>query len=130
MSEIAVGNIVGSNLFNLLAAFGVSAIAGGGIPVPDPAIAIDLPVSLLVTLVALPALALGLWVTRWEGGLLLAGYAGYVAYLVYRAVAPVPAPAAGLWLLAGLAGLAVLITAAGFGLSRTPHRERTVPWNP
>ena len=65
--DIAVGNVVGSNLFNLLAVLGAGAIAGGGIAVPDAVVTNDIPVSLLVALVALPALAFGLVLQWWKG---------------------------------------------------------------
>ncbi len=109
--DIAVGNIVGSNIFNLLAVMGASAMAGGGLPVPQATISTDLPVSLLVTLVALPALALGLYVSRWEGVVLLVGYITYVGYLILDGTASPSAPTARVWLLVGLgvAALAILV---------------------
>lgn len=125
--DIAVGNIVGSNIFNLLAVLGASALAAGGIPVPDAAVATDLPVSLVVTLIALPALALGLSVARWEGVLLLGGYISYVAYLVHDATADPSAPAARTGLLAGLVLLAVAITLVGVALQRRARRVAAEP---
>jgi cation:H+ antiporter len=117
--DIAVGNIIGSNLFNLLAVLGASALAGGGIAVPEGAVRTDLPVALLVTLVVLPALALGLSVARWEGALLLGAYLGYLGYLVLDATGD-PAAAAGRgWLLGGLAVLAVVITVVGLVIERS-----------
>lgn len=120
--DIAVGNIVGSNLFNLLAVLGASALAAGGIPVPQAAISTDLPVSLAVTLVALPALALGLSVARWEGALLLGGYVAYLAYLLYDATADAPATGARAGLLGGLLLVAVVITVVGVTLERRGRR--------
>ena len=120
--DIAVGNIVGSNIFNLLAVLGAAAVAGNGVPVPAEAIATDIPVALLVVLVALPALAMGLLVTRWEGALLLAGYAAYVAYLAFDASASPTAPAARVWLLAGL-----LATAGAITLISAVARSRGAP---
>lgn len=111
--DIAVGNVVGSNLFNLLAVLGAAAIAGGGIVVPDAVVTGDLPVALLVTLVALPALASGLAVQRWEGVLLVAGYVGYVTVLVLAGVASPAAPAAQTLLLVGLGALALLLAVIG-----------------
>jgi cation:H+ antiporter len=116
--DIAVGNVVGSNMFNLLAVLGAAALAGGGIDVPVEAVTTDLPVALLVTLVALPALALQLSVARWEGGLLLAAYAGYVGYLVLRATDSAAAATGRLGLLAGLALLAVVVTVIGLAIDR------------
>jgi cation:H+ antiporter len=115
--DIAVGNIVGSNLFNLLAVLGFSALAGGGVAVPAQAISTDLPVALLVTAIALPALALGLSVVRWEGTLLLAAYVAYVTYLVGTATRGAT-DVGRIVLLGGLAALAVVITAAGWIVER------------
>ena len=113
--DIAVGNVVGSNLFNLLAVLGAAALAGGGIDVPAAVIATDLPVALLVALVALPALAIGLTLQPWEGALLIAGYLGYVAYLVVGATG---GGAGRMALFAGLGLLAVVLVIAGVLLDR------------
>jgi cation:H+ antiporter len=112
--DIAVDNVVGSNLFNLLAVLGLATLlaAPEGVPVAGEALTGAFPVALLVTLVALPALATGLVVERWEGGLLLA-YAGYVASLVLSGAGSPAAPAARIRLLAALAVLAVLLVAVG-----------------
>jgi cation:H+ antiporter len=82
--DIALGNVVGSNLFNTLAVVG---IAGTIHPMTiDPAVLYrDLPVMALLT-VSLFLLGRG-WrgqgrINRFEGGLLLACYIGYTAYLV------------------------------------------------
>lgn len=122
--DIAVGNIVGSNMFNLLGVLGASAVAGGGIAVPAEAVATDLPVALLVACVALPALALGLSVDRWEGALLLLGYLGYVGYLILRATGDPAAAGGRVALLAGLVVLAVVITVAGFAIERQRARRQ------
>ncbi len=81
-SDLAVGNVVGSNLFNLLGVFGTASVVGGVIPIPDAVIQTDFPVAVLVSLIALPVLASGLRVERWEGTMLLLAYAVYVAYLI------------------------------------------------
>ena len=111
--DIAVGNIICSNIFNLLAVLGASADAKGGLDDPDATIVTDLPVARLVTLIALPALALGRSISRWEGVVLLAAYVGYVGYLALAATSSPAAPDARLWLLVGLAAAAVLIVAVG-----------------
>jgi len=84
--DIAVGNVVGSNLFNLLAVLGLtSAAAPGGVAVARAALAFDLPVMLLVALVCLPVFFTGRRVARAEGALFLAGYVAYTVYLVLHA---------------------------------------------
>jgi cation:H+ antiporter len=80
--DIAVGNVVGSNLFNLLLVLGgAAAVAPRGLGVAADALTLDLPFSLVVMVVVLPVLAIGLTVRRWEGALLVTGYVGYAAVL-------------------------------------------------
>jgi cation:H+ antiporter len=84
--DIAVGNVIGSNLFNMAAVLGITALAApGGVPVPGPALAFDLPVMVAVAVVCLPLFFTGQAVARWEGVLLLAYYGAYVLYLVLDA---------------------------------------------
>jgi cation:H+ antiporter len=86
-SDIAVGNAVGSNIFNLLGVLGVGALAGsGGIPVADRVLAFDLPVMLFVALVTLPVFYIDHRISRLEGGLLLSYYALYVTLTIMHAV--------------------------------------------
>ena len=81
--EIAVGNVVGSNLFNLLAVLGATAaVAPGGVPVPQGALTFDIPVVIATAVVCLPIFFTGMEISRWEGGLFLAYYGAYTAYLV------------------------------------------------
>ncbi len=82
--DIAVGNIVGSNIFNLLLVGGAaSALAAGGLGVADVAVRVDLPLMILVAVACLPVFFTGLRVDRWEGAMFL-GY--YVAYSIYLAL--------------------------------------------
>lgn len=92
--DIAVGNAVGSNVFNLLAVLGVSGIvAPGGIPVARGALDFDIPVMIAVTVACLPIFFTGHLIARWEGALFLAYYIAYTTYLLldaagHDAVAP------------------------------------------
>jgi len=83
-SDIALGNVVGSNLFNIMAIGGlVAVVAPVGLP---PGGMLDLLVMALLTIVLLPiAIRSGRTITRGEGAFLLALY---VAYLVYRLTQP------------------------------------------
>lgn len=83
---IAVGNVVGSNIFNLLAVLGLaSLVSPSGMAVAPQALRVDLPVMIVVTVACLPVVASGRRIDRWEGALLLLGYALYVTYLLAAA---------------------------------------------
>ena len=85
--DMAVGNVLGSNLFNLLAILGAAALlAPGGLPVPREMLAFDLPVMTAAAVACLPVFFTGREIARWEGGLFLAFYVAYVAYVVLGAL--------------------------------------------
>ncbi|MCO7506380.1 MULTISPECIES: calcium/sodium antiporter [unclassified Pseudomonas] len=81
--EIAVGNVIGSNLFNLLAVLGLTALVA---PVPlsisPNALAFDLPVMLGVAVLTLPVFYSGYRVTRAEGLVFLCLYLAYGLHVV------------------------------------------------
>jgi cation:H+ antiporter len=84
--DIAVGNIVGSNIFNIMAVLGLtSIIAPAGIEVSNAAIGFDLPVMIAVALASLPIFFTGGINSRWEGGLFLGYYVAYTLYLILAA---------------------------------------------
>ena len=84
--DIAVGNVVGSNLFNLMSVLGFTGLfTPGGIPVGAEAIAQDLPVMVLVAVACLPVFLIGHAIERWEGMVLLAFYGLYTAALICEA---------------------------------------------
>jgi cation:H+ antiporter len=81
--DIAVGNVVGSNIFNLLAVLGASAaISKDGVAVADAALRLDIPVMIAATIVLIPICWNGFQIKRWEGILLAVFYVAYVAYLI------------------------------------------------
>jgi cation:H+ antiporter len=85
-TDMAVGNVVGSNLFNILSVLGLSAlVAPAGIVVEAVALAFDLPVMLAVAIATLPIFFTGYRIERWEGWLFLGYYCAYLAYLVLYA---------------------------------------------
>jgi cation:H+ antiporter len=76
-ADIAIGNIVGSNIFNLLAILGISGLTAG--PLKGPGITpLDLWVMIGFSALLLPLLWTGFRIARWEGLVLLAGYGGYL----------------------------------------------------
>jgi len=83
--DIAVGNVVGSNLFNLLAVLGlVGLVSPEKIVVASTAIKFDFPVMLAVMVACLPIFFAGYRVSRWEGALFLGYYLAYTAYLIMQ----------------------------------------------
>ena len=80
--DIAVGNVVGSNLFNLMCVLGLTGIISGGVDVAEGALTLDIPVMIVSAIVLVPMVMRGGIIERWEGFVLLAAYATYLAYLV------------------------------------------------
>lgn len=84
--EIAVGNVLGSCIFNLVAVLGISSmVSGDGLTVPPSLLAFDLPVMIAVAVACLPVLFTGHRIARWEGAVFLAYYIAYTTYLVLYA---------------------------------------------
>jgi cation:H+ antiporter len=83
--EIALGNAVGSNIFNILAVLGIAGLlTPGGVPVSAQALRFDIPVMIGVAVVCLPVVFTGARIARWEGALFLAYYAIYTGFLYLR----------------------------------------------
>lgn len=92
--DIAVGNVVGSNLFNILAVLGIASLATpGGMAVSPAALRFDIPVMIAVALACLPIFFTGRAIARWEGGLFFGYYLAYAAYLVLNATSHDALPA-------------------------------------
>jgi cation:H+ antiporter len=91
--DIAVGNVVGSCIFNILMVLGVTAVvAPQPLSVSPDLLAVDLPLMVAAAVACLPILYTGSVVDRREGALLLAFYVAYLGYLGLVAFDP---PAAG-----------------------------------
>ena len=81
--DIAVGNVVGSNIFNVLTVLGLTALVSPtGVAVTPAAQRFDIPVMVAVALACLPVFVSGYRIARWEGALFLVYYAAYAAYLI------------------------------------------------
>lgn len=84
--DIAVGNVVGSNIFNIMGVLGLSSIvAPMGIDVSTAVIGFDIPVMIVVALACLPIFFTGGVISRKEGVLFLGYYVIYTLYLVLAA---------------------------------------------
>ncbi len=86
--DIAIGNVIGSNMFNLLAVMGMPGLIAPGV-IPDKVLSRDFPVMIVLTL-ALYAMSYGFRgpgrINRIEGTLLLAVFCGYQYYLFTTAI--------------------------------------------
>jgi len=84
--DIAVGNVVGSNIFNILAVLGLCGlVSADGVEVSEAANRFDLPFMVAVSVACLPIFFTGNRISRWEGILFLAYYGFYTCYLVLYA---------------------------------------------
>jgi len=75
-ADVAFGNVIGSNILNILLILGVAAVIRpfgmGGLK------AVDLGAFIATAVLLLPLMRRGMILNRWEGGLLVAGYAAYI----------------------------------------------------
>lgn len=83
--DIAVGNVVGSNIFNILCVLGAAALVGGGVRVPAPALHVDIPVMIAAALACLPIFFTEHRISRGEGAVFFGYYLAYTLFLVLQA---------------------------------------------
>ena len=84
--DIAVGNAIGSSIYNILLVLGVTAmVAPAGIAVAQSVQNFDIPVMIAVAVACLPILFTGYRIDRWEGAVFLAYYLAYTGYVILRA---------------------------------------------
>lgn len=84
--DIAVGNVVGSNIFNILGVLGISGmLAPSGISVSESIMAFDIPLMIAVAIACLPIFFTRGVISRWEGALFIGYYIAYTLYLVFNA---------------------------------------------
>lgn len=113
--DLAVGNVVGSNIFNLTAVLGVAAVAApGGLLVGAEILRFDFPIVIVAAVACLPIFFTGHRIDRWEGVLFLLYYGAYVAYVVAASIRSSPVDemiGAALWFVVPLTVLTLLIFA-------------------
>ena len=122
--DIAVGNVVGSNIFNILVVLGLTAsVAPTAIPIPQQALMVDLPIMLAVCLACLPIFLAGHRIARWEGGLFF-GY--FIAYILFTVLTTLHHPQMGLFVQAMLFFFIPLtVITLTLSLWRALHQRRT-----
>jgi cation:H+ antiporter len=91
--DIAVGNVIGSNLFNILGCLGAAGlVSANGLPVSEAARNFDMWVMLAVAFACLPVFITGREIARWEGVVFLGYYIAYTVFLVLSAQHHAAAP--------------------------------------
>lgn len=79
-SEVAIGNVIGSNVFNLLGILGGTAMFGS-IPIPPAFLHVDFPIMIGSSLLLLPFVLARAAIGRMTGALMLGGYIAYMLFL-------------------------------------------------
>lgn len=82
-SDISIGNLIGSNVFNLLGIIGVSAMVLP-IRVDHSSFFLDIGAMIAIAILLYPLMRIGRKLGRWQGMLLFASYVGYVLLVVQR----------------------------------------------
>jgi cation:H+ antiporter len=119
--DIAIGNVVGSNIYNLLAILGISSlVTPGGLSVAPSLLAFDLPVMVAVAVACLPIFLTGWSIARLEAAVFLGLYAAYTAYLVLKAQEHDALPAFS----AVMLEFVIPLVALGVGVSVVRHFRR------
>jgi cation:H+ antiporter len=80
-ADLSVGNVLGSNILNVLFVVGAIAIISP-LEVRSQSLGVHFPVMLGFSVLILPLAWTQYCITRWEGGLLFAGFLGYMTYLI------------------------------------------------
>lgn len=116
--DIAIGNVVGSNIYNVLAILGLSAlVTPGGLRVAPSLLTFDLPVMVAVAVACLPIFLTGWSIARLEAAVFLGFYAAYAAFLVLAAQRHDALPAFS----AVMLEFAIPLVALGIGVSVWRH---------
>jgi cation:H+ antiporter len=125
-SDIAVGNAVGSNIFNLLGVLGLGALlAPGGIMVAQRVLQLDFVVMAFVALVSLPIFYIDSRISRVEGALLLVYYISYLIYIIMDAADSSALPAFRLFMsfFAPITFAALVVVAVSSARARQKHKR-------
>ncbi len=121
--DIAIGNVIGSNIYNILMVLGAAGIlAPAGIQVADHALRFDIPIMVLVAVACLPIFFMGTTIKRWEGALLLSYYFVYTVYLILYATQSAAIPYFHTLMVAFVFPFTILILVRSF-----VHEKQVVP---
>lgn len=86
-TDMAVANVMGSNLYNTLLTLGLTVVIAPNVLTVSPAaLALDLPFMVAVSIMCVPIFIAGFDITKFDGAILLFYYGSYLTYLVLDAV--------------------------------------------
>ncbi len=123
--DIAVGNVVGSNVFNILSVMGLAAVVSPtGLAVEEAAVHFDLPVMIAVAVACLPVFFTHGVITRWEGGLFVFYYVLYMISLVMTSGGGTPAGWFSTLLLVVFPLTAIILIGSAVSAIRTSLRDK------
>lgn len=124
--DIAVGNVVGSNIFNILCVMGLSSmVSPAGISVAASALQFDIPVMIAVAAACLPIFFTGRIITRGNGALLFGYYIAYTVFLILMTTSHPSLPtlsSAMIWFILPLTAITLAI-----GMVRDWRKKESVP---
>ena len=123
--DIAVGNVIGSNLFNILSVLGIAgAVTSGGLAVSAQAIRFDIPFMTVVAVICFPLFYKNYRISRWEGAIFLGYYIAYTAYLILEAMGSTIFPQF-VAVMEWVVGATLLVLAATVIRSRQQYKQTT-----
>lgn len=123
--DIAIGNVVGSNIFNIVTVLGLSSmVAPAGIGVAQAALDFDMLFMIAIALAAFPVFFLGYRVGRMSGFFFVGFYVAYVAYLLLEsagsAAFPVFREVVLYWVAPGMGCVLVIMLVRGLMQGKNP----------
>jgi len=123
--DIAVGNVVGSNIYNILAILGLSSIlAEDGIPLSPATLGFDIPVMIGAAVACLPIFFTGHRIARWEGALFLLYYVAYTLFLILKSLQHDSLPLFSGWMLGYVLPLTAVTLMVYFLRAMVEHSRR------
>jgi cation:H+ antiporter len=82
--DIAIGNVIGSNIYNVLAIMGVTGVLSGreGLAINPNSMLLDIPFMIFISILCYPIFKSGSCISRKEGAFMFCSYIGYTLYLI------------------------------------------------
>jgi len=126
-TDIAVGNVIGSNIFNILIVLGTAGIfAPSGVEISASAINLDIPIMIAVAIACLPVFFTDNLISRWEGVFFWLYYIVYTLFLFLKSMEQESLPifnAVMLWFVIPITALTLIIITLANWRDRAKRRD-------